>query len=70
MNGLNPGGLQLMDRIVSFSTGVAVAALIIAVLEFLFPAGAMKRALKIGTGIVFLAYVTDRIVGIFADLGV
>ena len=59
-----------MERIASFATGVAATALLISLMEFTFPAGAMKRAVKLGTGIVFLAYVADRIVGIFADLGV
>jgi len=64
------GGTGRMEEIASFATGVAAAALLVSLMEFMFPAGAMKSAVKLGTGIVFLAYVADRIVGIFADLGV
>lgn len=59
-----------MNEISAFTKNVVALSLALAATEFLLPNGRMRQSARVGTGMLFFAYVAEWILGIIASWGV
>lgn len=59
-----------MQQILAFASTAVTCALLVTVMEFLLPAGALKNTASAAAGMVYLSAVCDQILGIITRMGV